>query len=496
MSCDRQPICDGDTTATGNSSAATPTTEYSGDSGEETRTADGSPPAKKHRANGDDDPSCSAGATGCAILPCNTSPNTEVSTRWALTNFNLWRDNRNARVRGDSENQVPADLLKSTDSKLLNKWLSLYAAETQKQDGGVYPPKTVSQLLAGLARYMRSLNPACPNILDFKNEFKPLHDFLESIFRKRLADTSTPEGRPSKGLSKGEEDRLWSSGALSTETPKGLLRAVFFLNGKNFGIVGREKHRELKISDLKRVVNPPRYVYTKSVMKAHATLLPETVYIEAVAERGNRCHVHVLDLYLQKLPPEAFENDIFYLQPIAPFKDPARPWFTTNPVGKNSLNKMIKEIREDAGIDDQCRRASEHEATDIPYTLPAWRTPLQPPQVGMIPHVQSLVTQALSVARAREQRNTTHQTARVTLSQTTTNRQQQPVVYSTHPTHNTPHTNTAQEPTVSQSSPTTTNSPQSTTLSVQGGAPHNFTFHNCSVTIFVTPLHPQRESSV
>jgi hypothetical protein len=287
-----------------------------------------------------------------------------------VTNFNLWRENRNARFLGDSENQVPADLLKSTDSKLLNKWLSLYAAETQKQHGGVYPPKTVSHLLSGIARYMRSLSPACPNILDFKMEFKPLHDFLENLFRERLANTLDTT-KPPKGLSKEEEDRLWSSGALSTETPKGLLRAVFFLNGRNFGLVGGEKHRQLKLSQLKRVAHPPRYVYTAAATDSNHSAPDQegltrmwsrkkkpypAIIVDAVAEKGNRCHVHVLDLYLQRIPPDAFDHDVFYLQPVGTFKDPAKPWFTTNPLGKNMLTRMVKDICIDAGIDGVNKR--------------------------------------------------------------------------------------------------------------------------------------------
>jgi hypothetical protein len=231
-------------------------------------------------------------------------------------------------------------------------------------------------------------------------------------------------------------------------------------------------------------------------VKTHATLLPsETVFVDAVVEKGNRCHVHVLDLYLHKLPPEAFEKNVFYLQPVVSFTDPAKPWFTTNPVGKNSLNRMIKEICADAGIDDQCYRASENEPTDPTSTPPPQQAQIAPPhplQVAMIP--RSLVSQALFEA---QQRNTAHQQPAVTQIQATTIHQQPPpLVHTTHPTHNTTHANTTQEPAVSQSSQTSTNSPQHTAMSIQGVTPHNFIFHNCSVNIYVTPSQPQPESHV
>ena len=486
MSRDGQSVFDGVTTATGNSSAASSATAHSG---EETGTpveTDGSPLAKKRRTNSGERER--DGSTGTPDALSSASANTEASTRWALTNFNLWREERNTRFRGDSENQVPADLLKSTDLKLLNKWLSLYAAETQKQDGGVYPPKTVSHLLSGISRHMRSLNPACPNIMDSNSmEFRPLHDLLESIFRERQASTSTVESKSSKRFTKEEEDRLWSSGALSTNTPKGLLRAVLVLNGRNFGIVGGEKHRQLKLSQLKRVTHPPRYVYTRCVPENQSTgdvtTLSYTISIDAEVERGNRCHVHVLDLYLQKLPIQAFKSDVFYLQPVTSFTDPSKPWFTTSPVGRDCLSKMIKEMKDpDVPVDGQCLRAQQAQAA-----------PVGPPQIAMIPH--GLVVQALLEAQARDLRNTTLQPA-MTQSQTIANHQQPPLVHTTRPTHTTAHTNTAQEHTVSQSTQTTTNSPQPTTLSVQGVAPHNFTFNNCSVTIYVTPPQSQQENNV
>ena len=32
---------------------------------------------------------------------------------------------------------------------------------------------------------------------------------------------------------------------------------------------------------------------------------------------GERCHVYLLDLYISKLPVEAFLEDVFYMRPLA-----------------------------------------------------------------------------------------------------------------------------------------------------------------------------------
>ena len=282
--------------------------------------------------------------------------NTEANTRWALANFSAWQKKRKERFPDNSEEHAPSELLKSSDPRLLSKWLSLYAAETRKQDGSEFISKSIYLLLAGLLRHMRSLNPACPNFLAYSNaEFAGLHRSLENTFRELQGSQTISETKTSEAFSKEEEDRLWSSGALSTENPKGLLRAVFYLNGRNFGLVGGDKHRQLKISQLKRLTHPPRYMYTRCIPEnlpfSGKKTKSQTICIDAVAENGIRCHVNILDLYLQKLSPEALENDVFYVQPEGYFVDPTKSWFTAKPVGIHTLGRMVRDICADAGIE-------------------------------------------------------------------------------------------------------------------------------------------------
>ena len=64
--------------------------------------------------------------------------------------------------------------------------------------------------------------------------------------------------------------------------------------------------------------------------------------VVAVTDSGIRCHVYVLDMYMKQLPPEAFTQDNFYVQPCVKIPDDA-----TNPgllIGKNTLAQMVKEI--------------------------------------------------------------------------------------------------------------------------------------------------------
>ena len=65
--------------------------------------------------------------------------NTKKSTQWALSTLFSWRDKRNVCFSGLPENQVPPDILISTDPVALYKWLTFFIAEVRKRDGTEYP---------------------------------------------------------------------------------------------------------------------------------------------------------------------------------------------------------------------------------------------------------------------------------------------------------------------------------------------------------------------
>ena len=68
--------------------------------------------------------------------------------------------------------------------------------------------------------------------------------------------------------------------------------------------------------------------------------------------------VYLLDLYLSKLPPVAFEKDNLYWQPkqSVPTKS-TDPWYNCQPVGKHKLQAMVASMCEEAGI---CERKTNH----------------------------------------------------------------------------------------------------------------------------------------
>ena len=286
-----------------------------------------------------------------------TPSNTSKSTDWSVKNFASWLKNRSC-MEGDIE-RCPDDILTNfQDVHSLSHWLSLFVTETRRVDGSRYPPKTLYQLLCGLLRYMRSHNPAAPNFLDQSDHrFTELHKVCDSLFRELRSQGLGSETKQASIITKDEENLLWSRGIMGLHSPLSLIRTVFYYVGKVFCLRGREEHRNLKFSQFERKEDPDRYIYTEYTSKnrcgslGQLRVINKSVPVVANCDAGDRCLVKILDVYLSKLPVSSKERDLFYMQPHCKIPDdPSAPWFKNQPIGKNTLGTMVKEMCQEAGI--------------------------------------------------------------------------------------------------------------------------------------------------
>lgn len=110
----------------------------------------------------------------------------------------------------------------------------MYVAETQNKDGECYLPKTLYSLLTGILRCMTLENLRYPNFLEKKSvDFVNFYRSLDNIFRKLREDGIGTGSHHAPTISIKEENLLWEKGVLNDSTPHGILRAVFYYNGKN-----------------------------------------------------------------------------------------------------------------------------------------------------------------------------------------------------------------------------------------------------------------------
>lgn len=151
---------------------------------------------------------------------------------------------------------------------------------------------------------------------------------------------------------------------------------MFYYNGKNFCLRGGEEHRQLKISQRVRVYKPDGYIYHKYVSKNRMGTYKQLhipgkkVPKYACPEAGDRYHIRLLQLYLEKIPAAAHEKGIFYLRPLEKKVNGfelSGPWYSA---------VVIKTICEKAGIAGnktnhslRATAATEMYTSDVPEKL-------------------------------------------------------------------------------------------------------------------------------
>lgn len=82
---------------------------------------------------------------------------------------------------------------------------------------------------------MKVKNPHYPNFLDKKdNDFALFTVTLDNLFKQLRKSGVGASFAHTENISKEVEEKLWSTGVLNVENPKGLLQAVFYACGKCF----------------------------------------------------------------------------------------------------------------------------------------------------------------------------------------------------------------------------------------------------------------------
>ena len=82
---------------------------------------------------------------------------------------------------------------------------------------------------------------------------------------------------------------------------------------------------------------------------------------------GDKCHVQLVKKNISKLPPLAFQKDVFYWRPkrLATVSLPDGVWYDSVPIGYNTLKVKMKELFELVGLKTEAVSNHSLQATGI-----------------------------------------------------------------------------------------------------------------------------------
>ena len=136
----------------------------------------------------------------------------------------VWRDRREKQG-----NPVPKDLIECNNKEMLNWCLLLFVKEIRRVDRKLFPSRTIDMLLSGLKHYRLKKNPVSINILSERSHI------CWSLRNSRYCCLTASRSKCCQAYLSFHQRRsmLWCKGILGITSPKALLCAVFFANGKH-----------------------------------------------------------------------------------------------------------------------------------------------------------------------------------------------------------------------------------------------------------------------
>ena len=232
----------------------------------------------------------------------------------------------------------------------LTLYISRFILEVWKKDGTEYPPNTLYHIVCGLMRHLHQ--NGMPDVDFFKEKaYTDLRTTLDAEVKRLKLLRIGATKRQAEILTEDEEELLWR-GVLGYHSPKSLLNTVFFFNGVCFALRSGKEHCQLRrrrnrsqIQLVEKTGQRASLIYKKDSSKNNKGGLKgrkikqrEVVHHENTTDT-QRCPVRAYRKYISLLPDDC-SPDAFYFVPLKKPKPDC--WYTTKPLGHNSLDNMVK----------------------------------------------------------------------------------------------------------------------------------------------------------
>ncbi|XP_034948569.1 zinc finger MYM-type protein 3 [Chelonus insularis] len=251
-----------------------------------------------------------------------------------------------------------SDLLQLTADEL-NYSLCLFVKEVRKPNGSEYAPDTIYYLCLGIQQYLFE-NNRIDNIFT-DTYYEQFTDCLNDIAKK----FSVLYNDAQYIVTRVEEEHLWECKQLGAHSPHVLLSTLMFFNTKHFNLTTVEEHMQLSFSHImKHWKRNPATQTTGATGKTPGSrnvllrFYPPQAALDANSKKKKvyeqqeneenplRCPVKLYEFYLSKCPESVkTRNDVFYLLPERSCVPDSPVWYSTSPLGKEHLIKMLNRVK-------------------------------------------------------------------------------------------------------------------------------------------------------
>ena len=289
---------------------------------------------------------------------------TEAKIKWAVKNYNDWRDMRLENPPFDLLIEE-ADLnnLACLTRENFEHSLCRFICEVKKvRPEGDYPGRTLYQMVCSLQNYLRK-NDIKWKLVHGETEFLQFQRVLDNVMKERAGQQIGLIKKQAQVISMRHKNLLWGTNVLGEDTPDKLRDTVLYIIGVNCALRAGDEHYYLR--------RPGGCTSSQFSFEMNSEGVNCLVYREDTITKTNqgglkdmkkdrkivwikpnvnlaRCPVRLVQKYLNLLPQWGKKPN-FYLQSLKKVKP--NVWYTTVPVGINSIRKVTGNLLKDAGLD-------------------------------------------------------------------------------------------------------------------------------------------------
>jgi hypothetical protein len=257
--------------------------------------------------------------------------NTARTNAWAMGLFENWRTDKNVVLEGGGTNAIPP--IEKMSAEEVNANFLLFLTELRKPNGTLYEATSIVAIAGGIHRHLCAINPTVARAIKTINIPSFLRARMREQVPKIIANRITPEC----------EVLLWVTGELGIHSDEAVLNTVLYYNCCLFDIRSRGDQSALKSSQISVGSDECGNFVEYRAEAKHGIPLPKVIiwkhYAMEVARRDAMFAAYVV--YLNAIG----RHGRFYRQLRAKVGG-----FTNQPIGKNTLSKIIKKMCQRAGL--------------------------------------------------------------------------------------------------------------------------------------------------
>ncbi|GET00472.1 zinc finger MYM-type protein 2-like [Rhizophagus clarus] len=253
--------------------------------------------------------------------------------------------------------QLPGKIEDIDTKEELERQLVLFFVSCKQQNGKDYSVQSIKAARFAIARHINLYSKIRPQDINNKNVYPDLYNAITGKI-KILTKSGFGESRGADAFTESEIQLIVNHPAMQTDSPKGLLRRIFWHNAFELALRGGE-HYDLKIQHfVKRKDGGIDVIFYQSKCN-QIRLSNSNPKSEIISIPPNENIIKDYELYFTKRPPQC--DDAFYLQPCNQAEvEFTGYWYKSAHVGRNSLNKFMNEIALVTGINCDDRKFSNH----------------------------------------------------------------------------------------------------------------------------------------